>query len=86
APEYGATCGYFPIDKETIRYLETTGRTKSQCDLVEAYSKKLLAWYEPDMPDPQYTKVVTLDLGTVEKSLAGPKRPQDRIPLSQVKS
>ncbi|MCG8382127.1 MAG: aconitate hydratase AcnA [Gammaproteobacteria bacterium] len=86
APEYGATCGYFPIDKETIRYLETTGRTKSQCDLVEAYSKKLLAWYEPDMPDPQYTQVVTLDLGTVEKSLAGPKRPQDRIPLSQVKS
>jgi len=82
APEYGATCGFFPIDKETIRYLRFTGRDPERVALVEAYAKAQGMWRDTDTPDPVFTETLELDLGTVESSIAGPKRPQDRIPLS----
>jgi aconitate hydratase len=82
APEYGATCGFFPIDEETIRYLKATGRAKA-APLVEAYAKKQGLWRSRRLPDPVFTDRLELDLATVEPSLAGPKRPQDRVPLSQ---
>ncbi|SMH54532.1 aconitate hydratase AcnA [Azospirillum agricola] len=82
APEYGATCGIFPIDAETIRYLTFTGRDADRVALVEAYAKAQGMWREPDSPDPVFTETLELDMGTVEPSLAGPKRPQDRVPLS----
>ncbi|MFZ5790754.1 MAG: aconitate hydratase AcnA [Pseudomonadota bacterium] len=82
APEYGATCGFFPIDEETIRYLKATGRAKA-APLVEAYAKKQGLWRSKKLPDPVFTDRLALDLATVEPSLAGPKRPQDRVPLSQ---
>jgi aconitate hydratase len=85
APEYGATCGYFPTDKETIRYLTQTGRADDRVALVEAYSKAQGLWHEPGMPDPTFTSTLSLDLSTVEPSMAGPKRPQDRVLLSQAK-
>jgi len=84
APEYGATCGIFPIDAETIRYLTFTGRDPDRVALVEAYAKAQGMWREPNSPDPVFTDVLELDMGTVEPSLAGPKRPQDRVPLSAV--
>lgn len=84
APEYGATCGFFPVDTETLSYMRTTGRPEELIDLVEAYSKANDLFYTPDQADPTFTKVLTLDLSTVEPSLAGPKRPQDRINLSDV--
>ncbi len=82
APEYGATCGIFPVDAETIRFLEFTGRDKERCALVEAYAKAQGMWLEPGAADPVFTDTLELDLGTVESSLAGPKRPQDRVQLS----
>jgi aconitate hydratase len=82
APEFGSTCGIFPIDQQTIRYLELSGRDAAQIDLVEAYAKAQGLWRENGQPDPLYTDVLELDLGAVEPSLAGPKRPQDRILLS----
>ncbi|ALG70663.1 aconitate hydratase [Azospirillum thiophilum] len=82
APEYGATCGIFPIDAETIRYLTFTGRDPGRVALVEAYAKAQGMWREPDSPDPVFSDVLELDMGTVEPSLAGPKRPQDRVALS----
>ncbi|MSP79899.1 MAG: aconitate hydratase AcnA [Rhodospirillales bacterium] len=82
APEYGATCGIFPIDAETIRYLKLTGRPAEQIKLVEAYSKAQGMWRTKATPDPVFTDVVELDIGTVEPSLAGPKRPQDRVGLA----
>ncbi|MBP2228256.1 aconitate hydratase [Azospirillum agricola] len=82
APEYGATCGIFPIDAETIRYLTFTGRDADRVALVEAYAKAQGMWREPNSPDPVFTETLELDMGTVEPSLAGPKRPQDRVPLS----
>ena len=82
APEYGATCGFFPIDKETCRYLDFTGRDADRIALVEAYAKVQGMWREDDSPDPEFTDTLELDLSTVEPSLAGPKRPQDRVPLS----
>jgi len=82
APEYGATCGYFPIDEETIRYLKATGRTKARVDLVTAYAKAQGLWRTPKGEDPEFTDTLSLDLGDVEPSLAGPARPQDRVPLS----
>ena len=82
APEYGATCGFFPVDQETIRYLAFTGRAAHRVDLVEAYAQAQGLWRDPSSPDPLFTAVVELDVSTVETSLAGPKRPQDRIPLS----
>ncbi|MDX1528360.1 MAG: aconitate hydratase AcnA, partial [Gammaproteobacteria bacterium] len=85
APEYGATCGIFPIDKETLRYLELTGRSKDQIALVEAYAKAQGLFREKGDKDAQYTDLLELNLKDVEPSLAGPKRPQDRIALSQAK-
>jgi aconitate hydratase len=85
APEYGATCGFFPIDAETIRYLKFTGRDPKRVALVEAYAKAQGMWRDASSPDPAFTDTLDLDLGTVESSLAGPKRPQDRVSLSKVK-
>ncbi len=82
APEFGSTCGIFPIDGETIRYMKLSGRDDAQCDLVEAYAKAQGLWREDGQPDALYTDVLALDLGDVEPSIAGPKRPQDRIALS----
>src|SRR6202522_3366796 len=82
APEYGATCGFFPVDKETIRYLELTGRDKHTIALVEAYAKAHGMWDDKDCEDPVFTDTLQLDLSTVEPSLAGPKRPQDKVNLS----
>lgn len=82
APEYGATCGFFPVDKETIRYLELTGRDKHTIALVEAYSKAQGMWYDKDCEDPIFTDTLELDLDSIEPSLAGPKRPQDKVTLS----
>ncbi|MCA9977901.1 MAG: aconitate hydratase, partial [Anaerolineales bacterium] len=84
-PEYGATVGYFPVDAETINYMRSTGRPEELLHLVEAYTKAQGLFRTDDMPDPLYTEVLTLDLGTVEPSLAGPKRPQDRITLADMK-
>jgi aconitate hydratase len=84
APEYGATCGFFPIDQETLRYLAFTGRDPARVKLVEAYAKAQGLWRDDDMPDPVFTDTLELDLGTVEPSLAGPRRPQDRVALSGV--
>ena len=82
APEYGATCGFFPIDAETLRYLEFTGRDAARVKLVEAYAKAQGMWRETGSPDPVFTDTLALDLADVEPSLAGPKRPQDRVALS----
>jgi len=82
APEYGATCGFFPVDAETIRYLNFTGRDPERVALVEAYAKAQGMWRDKDTPDPIFTETLELDLGSVESCIAGPKRPQDRIPLS----
>ncbi|WP_017297272.1 aconitate hydratase AcnA [Nodosilinea nodulosa] len=82
APEYGATCGFFPIDGETIRYLEFSGRDPDRIALVEAYAKAQGLWRDADAPDPVFTDSLALDLATVEPSLAGPKRPQDRVTLA----
>ncbi|MGD9538294.1 MAG: aconitate hydratase AcnA [Alphaproteobacteria bacterium] len=86
APEYGATCGFFPIDRETINYLSFTAREPARIALVEAYAKAQGLWREADTPDPVFTDTLELDIGTVEPSLAGPKRPQDRVALSNVKA
>jgi aconitate hydratase len=84
APEYGATCGYFPIDKETIRFLAFTGRAPERIALVEAYAKAQGLWRDASTPDPVFTDTLELDLGTVQPSLAGPRRPQDRVLLGDV--
>ncbi|HEY1892273.1 MAG TPA: aconitate hydratase AcnA [Steroidobacteraceae bacterium] len=86
APEYGSTCGIFPIDEETIRYLELSGRPRERIDLVIAYAKHQGLWRNQGEKPAQYTDVLELDLGTVEPSLAGPRRPQDRVPLRSAKS
>ncbi|MFP4610095.1 MAG: aconitate hydratase AcnA [Thiohalophilus sp.] len=85
APEYGATCGIFPIDAETLKYLRLTGRDSQQIDLVEAYAREQGMFHEPGQPDAVYSSVVELDMNTVVPSLAGPKRPQDRVALSDSK-
>jgi aconitate hydratase len=85
SPEFGSTCAIFPIDEETIRYLELTGRAPDQIALVEAYAKAQGLWRVNGAPAADYTDVVELDLSTVEPSLAGPKRPQDRVPLHKAK-
>jgi aconitate hydratase len=84
SPEYGATCGFFPVDDETLKYLRLTGRDEERLALVEAYCKENALWHEPEN-EPDYSQVVELDLSTVEPSLAGPRRPQDRVPLRQAK-
>jgi aconitate hydratase len=86
APEYGSTCGIFPIDEETIRYLELSGRDKERVDLVTAYAKHQGMWRTNGQKDAQYTDVLELDMGKVEPSLAGPRRPQDRVPLRTAKT
>jgi len=85
APEYGATCAIFPIDQITIDYLAFTGRPRTQLELVEAYAKAQGIWHEAGAAEPVYSEYVELDLATVEPSLAGPKRPQDRVSLSGVR-
>src|SRR5579884_652932 len=80
SPEYGATCGFFPVDDETLRYLRMTGRPQERIALVEAYCKENMLWHDPS-EEPTYSQVVELDLSSVEPSLAGPRRPQDRVPL-----
>ena len=84
APEYGATMGFFPVDGETLSYLRRTGRTDEEVDRVEAYTKRQGLFRTDETPDPEYTDVLELDLATVEPSLAGPKRPQDRVALSDM--
>jgi aconitate hydratase len=85
SPEYGATMGFFPIDAETLRYLRQTGRSDEEVDRVERYAKEQGIFRTHQTPDPEFTDVLELELATVEPSLAGPKRPQDRVPLSQMK-
>ncbi|HEX5445865.1 MAG TPA: aconitate hydratase AcnA, partial [Pirellulales bacterium] len=85
APEYGATIGFFPTDAETLNYMRRTGRTKEEVDLVERYTKEQGLFRTDDTPAPRFTSKLSLDLGTVEPSLAGPKRPHDRVPLAAMK-
>jgi len=84
SPEYGATCGFFPVDDRTLEYLRLTGRPAERIALVEAYCKENMLWHDPE-EEPTYSEVVELDLGDVEPSLAGPRRPQDRVPLREAK-
>lgn len=86
SPEYGATMGFFPIDDETLNYLRRTGRTEAEVQLAERYAKEQGLFRTDEAPAPTFTKVVELDISTVEPSLAGPKRPQDRVPLSNMKN
>jgi len=85
APEYGATCGFFPIDQKTIDYLRFTGRDPERIALVEAYAKVQGLWHETQNPDPIYADILTLDLATIRPTLAGPKRPQDKVLLEDAK-
>jgi aconitate hydratase len=85
APEYGATVGYFPVDDETIHYLKMTGRPEETIELVERYCKEQRIFRTASSPDPEYTDILEIDLGSIEASLAGPKRPQDRVALGEVK-
>ncbi len=84
APEYGATCGFFPIDERTCEYLKLTGRDEEQIDLVRAYCKAQGLWRDESSPEPLFTDTLELDMSTIEASLAGPKRPQDRVLLSEL--
>ena len=86
APEYGATCGIFPVDSEAVRYLRLSGRSEEQIALVEAYAKAQGMWHEPGAPEATYSATLELDMGDVKPSLAGPKRPQDRVLLSDMQS
>jgi aconitate hydratase len=86
SPEFGSTCAIFPIDAETLRYLEFTGRPTEQIELVDAYTREQGLFHEPDSEDPTYSDTLELDLGDVEPSIAGPKRPQDRISLANAKN
>src|SRR4029453_6108930 len=83
APEYGATCGIFPIDRLTLEYLRLTGRARERIGLVEAYAKAQGMWRESGAAEPVFSETLSLDLGAVEPSLAGPRRPQDRVPLGR---
>ncbi len=85
APEYGATCGLFPMDSETLRYLRLTGRDEHTLQLVEAYMRRMGLWHDSDSPEAEYSALLHLDLSSVVPSIAGPKRPQDRIPLTEAK-
>ncbi|MDR2311488.1 MAG: aconitate hydratase AcnA [Brucellaceae bacterium] len=85
-PEYGATCGFFPVDKETLNYMNTTGRDEHRLKLVEAYSRAQGMWREADSTDPVFTDILELDMGDVVPSMAGPKRPEGRIALEGIAS
>src|SRR5690349_7878231 len=84
APEYGATCGFFPIDERTIDYLKLTGRDDDQIALVRAYAEAQGLWRDASSPEPLFTDTLKLDMSSIEPSLAGPKRPQDRVVLGDV--
>jgi aconitate hydratase len=84
APEYGATCGFFPIDQRTVDYLELTGRSADRIALLKAYAQTQGLWRDADAPEPLFTDTLELDMATIEPSLAGPKRPQDKVLLSEV--
>src|SRR3546814_5946033 len=84
SPEFGSTIAVFPLDEETVNYLKLTGRSEEQLALVEAYAKEQGLWHDPDA-EPRYSEKLELDLATVVPSLAGPKRPQDRVSLSDAK-
>ncbi len=86
APEYGATMGFFPVDAETLAYLRFSGRSEEQVKLVEEYTKLQGLFWTKDAPAPRFTETLSLDLGTIVPSIAGPKRPQDRVPLAQSKA
>src|SRR5690606_8338102 len=86
APEYGATCGIFPVDSEAVRYLRLSGRSDEQVALVEAYAKAQGMWHEPGQAPATYSATLKLDMGDIKPSLAGPKRPQDRVLLSDMQS
>jgi aconitate hydratase len=85
-PEYGATMGFFPVDAETLRFLELTGRDRAQIALVEAYCKAQGLWRDANTPEPEYTQVVELDLASVEPSVSGPRRPHERVALAQARN
>ena len=85
APEYGATIGFFPVDTETLRYMKLTGRSQEVIELTEAYCREQALFRDPSTPDPEFTELLEMDLDSVVPSLAGPKRPQDRIPMSEMK-
>src|SRR3546814_9848945 len=86
APEYGATMGFFPVDKETLAYLILTGRSEHQVALVEAYARAQGLWRDEDTPEPAFSDVIEINLGAFEPSIAGPRRPVARLPLSDRKS
>ena len=86
SPEFGSTCAIFPIDAETIRYMAFTGRSKEQCEIVEAYAREQGLWHDENSEEPTYSETLELDLGDVVPSLAGPKRPQDRVSLTEAKA
>ena len=85
APEYGATCGFFPVDEESLKYMKLTGRSDEHVDLVKKYLQENSLFFDVDKEEPEYTDVIEIDLSTVEASLSGPKRPQDLIFLSDMK-
>src|SRR5207302_4307837 len=84
APEYGATCGFFPVDQRTIDYLELTGRDADRIALVKAYAQAQALWRDASAPEPMFTDTLELDMSAIEPSLAGPKRPQDRVLLREL--
>src|ERR1700709_2612374 len=86
SPEFGSTCAIFPIDAETVRYLEFSGRPPELIALVEAYAKEQGLWHDENAEEPTYSQIVELDLGDVVPSIAGPKRPQDRVSLTESKA
>ena len=86
APEYGATCGFFPVDDNTLSYMRLSGREEEHIAGVEAYCKAQGLWYDSSTPEKSYTALLELDLSTVQPALAGPKRPQDRVDLSNMVS
>src|ERR671937_1950030 len=86
SPEFGSTCAIFPIDAETLRYLEFSGRSKEQIEIIEAYAREQGLWHDEDSEEPTYSETLELDLGEVVPSLAGPKRPQDRVSLTEAKA
>ena len=85
SPEFGSTCAIFPVDAETLRYLDLTGRPTETIELVDAYAREQGMFHDADSEDPVFSDLLELDLGDVVPSIAGPKRPQDRVPLSQAK-
>ncbi len=86
APEYGATCGFFPVDEVTLEYMRLSGRDSEHVSNVKSYCKAQSMWYDPSFPEPEYTTVLELDLSSIQPALAGPKRPQDRVNLSEMRS